>query len=126
MEQGALERKLNLREHEKETIAFLRGQGFRVQPVKPSLRPNVKTADLLIQELAWEIKRPQVCNKRTLEHAYKAALKQAVNVIFDLRSLPIKDDWRQVQMIRRLFADLTKARRLMIITKDGKLQRYAK
>ena len=55
------------------------------------LRPNrtkgAKTPDTTIDGLPWEIKSIEKLGKYTLDHAERAGLRQADNLIFDLRRL---------------------------------------
>ena len=46
-------------------------------------RTNTKTADILLDNVPFEIKSPKSSNLNTLEHTLKKALKQSRNIIID-------------------------------------------
>ena len=48
-------------------------------------RNNCKTPDLLIDEIAWELKTPTGSGKRNLQHTLSKALKQSRFIIIDAR-----------------------------------------
>ena len=55
--------------------------------LKPNRTKGSKTPDLLIDDVYWEIKSIDRLGKYTLDHAERAGLKQADNLIIDLRKL---------------------------------------
>ena len=59
----------------------------RIVFLKPSRTKGAKTPDLQIDDAFWEIKSIEKLGKYTLDHAERAGLKQADNLIFDLRAL---------------------------------------
>lgn len=56
-----------------------------VKFLKPSRVEGMKTPDILIDEVPWEIKCIEKTGKYTLEHALRTGLKQANNLVVDLR-----------------------------------------
>ncbi|MDR0955515.1 MAG: hypothetical protein LBM73_00120 [Candidatus Nomurabacteria bacterium] len=88
------------------------------------LRPNTeqfaKTPDILWNKLKWEIKRPHGRGKYTLQHAFKAAVLQSENVIFDLRDLKKIPPENAVRKLEKEFNVSRKARRMIILTKSHK------
>lgn len=77
--------------HEIQTALFLRKLGKDVKFLAPANQDSVKTPDILMDGLKWEIKSPVSNASRTIEHAFRSALKQSDNVIFDLRRSKASD-----------------------------------
>ncbi len=108
--------------HEIQTALFLRKQGKKVLFLAPRNRPGVKTPDIRMDDLAWEIKSPVSAGARSIEHAFRSAIKQSENVLFDLRRSKAADVAnlakinRQIRLIRG-----KELRRVLVITKDQKL-----
>lgn len=73
-----------LEKHEIATVVFLASKGFNIELIPPVLEK--KTPDIKMGRLFWEIKRPTGNSKYTIQHAFKSALKQSPNIVFDLRS----------------------------------------
>ncbi len=59
----------------------------RIKFLKPNRTKGARTPDLLIDDLYWEIKSIDRLGKYTLEHALRAGLRQANNLVVDLRKL---------------------------------------
>lgn len=55
--------------------------------LKPGRVKGTKTPDLLIDDMRWEIKSIEKVGKYTLDHALRSGLKQADNLVVDLRKL---------------------------------------
>ena len=55
--------------------------------LRPNRTKNAKTPDITIDGVPWEIKSIDRLGKYTLDHAERAGLKQADNLIIDLRKL---------------------------------------
>lgn len=112
-----------LEKHENATVVFLTNYGFDVELIPPVLER--KTPDIKMIGLQWEIKRPTANSKYTVPHAFKSALKQSTNVIFDLRSSKL----HQEQAFNRLKHEfeLSKGiKRLKVILKSHKIVDFAK
>ncbi len=109
-----------LDEHELEVIGFLSSIGSYIEFIVPSRIQGVKTPDVMIDGSAWEIKSPQGSGKQTLERAFKVALKQSENVIFNLRKCKIPT-LKAVAKLTKEFQQTKSAKRLVIITRAGKV-----
>lgn len=81
-----------------------------------------KTADLLIDNNAyWEIKSIEKLGKYTIEHALRAGLKQAENLILDLRRLPVSLEKKAVKIIEKEYLKRKNWKGLVMIVRfDGK------
>ena len=82
--------------------------------LKPSRTKGSKTPDLLIDDLFWEIKSIEKLGKYTLDHAERAGLKQADNLIMDLRRLNQGLENKAIEKIQKDFR-MTKSWRGLII-----------
>lgn len=82
--------------------------------LKPSRTKGSKTPDLLIDDLFWEIKSIEKLGKYTLDHAERAGLKQADNLIMDLRRLNQSLENKAIEKIQKDFR-MTKSWRGLII-----------
>ncbi|QQS26799.1 hypothetical protein IPM44_03705 [bacterium] len=108
--------------HEIQTALFLRKTGKKITFIAPKNRTGVKTPDIRMDSLHWEIKSPMSASARSIEHAFRSALKQSGNVIFDLRRSKASDMAnlakinRQIKLIKG-----KKLRRVLVITKKEKL-----
>ena len=85
-----------LEKHENATVVFPTSKGFDIELIQPNFER--KTPDIKMEKLFWEIKRPTANSKYTIPHAFKSALKQSPNIIFDLRSSKL----HQEQALNRL------------------------
>jgi len=107
--------------HEIKTAEFFANRGHNIEFLEPSWTKGSKTPDIQMDGLLWEIKVPQGNSKRTIENNYRIAEKQAQNIIFDLRRLPI-DETKAISQIRQQFyLRRRNTLRLLIITKSGQL-----
>jgi hypothetical protein len=75
--------------HELETARFFNKLGKNVEFLVPSYIKGSKTPDVKMDNILWEIKSPKGDSKYTFQHAFKEALRQSYNVIFDLRRNPV-------------------------------------
>jgi hypothetical protein len=106
-----------LKEHENATVVWLTENGYNVELIPPS--PFSKKPDIIVDDLEWEMKSPKGNGRENLEHAFKAAVKQSENIIFDLRRSKIAENKALTKLKRELNLS-KKARRLIIITKAAK------
>ena len=74
--------------HEKMTVDFLATKiGSNVTFLVPERHKGVKTPDIEMNGLRWEIKSPTGKSSRTIENNLRTATKQSPNVIIDLRRI---------------------------------------
>lgn len=114
-----------LETHENATVVYMTEQGYDVELIPPAQRKGARTPDIRMNSLEWEMKTPRSNGKYTIEHAFRSALKQSPNIIFDIRwsKLPQK---KCVFEIERRFNDFDKVKRVLIITKSKKLLEFSK
>jgi hypothetical protein len=90
--------------------------------LKPNRRKGARTPDIQIDDdLKWEIKSIEKNGKYTLDHAERAALRQADKLIFDLQKLRGVQIDKVIKRLERDFKMTNKWRKLAIITKDEKV-----
>jgi hypothetical protein len=91
----------------------------RIIFLRPNRTKGSKTPDLRIDDLFWEIKSIERLGRYTLDHAERAGLRQADNLIFDLRKLPIPLERKATKDIEREFLRRTRWRGLIIVVRFG-------
>ena len=100
-------------------------KNVKIRFLAASQAKGARTPDIEMNGLKWEIKRPTSNSKYTVQHAFKAAVKQSPNVIFDLRCSKL----HQENALNRLIHEFNLSRavkRLLIITKSKKILDYNK
>jgi hypothetical protein len=112
-----------LEKHENATVVFLSSKGFNVELIHPVLER--KTPDIKMGKLFWEIKRPIGNSKYTIQHAFKSALKQSPNIIFDLRSSKLHQE-QALNRLKKEFELSKGVKRLKVILKSQKIIDYKK
>lgn len=104
---------------------FLIEQGLNVKFLKANRTAGSKTPDFLLNNLRYELKTPRKSGKYTMEHAIRAGLRQSNNLVFDLRRMRASEANAVKKLLKQF--DLTKKwKRLLVISKDGKLLTYEK
>lgn len=92
----------------------------RIVFLKPNRAKGSKTPDLQIDDAYWEIKSIEKLGKYTLDHAERAGLKQADNLIFDLRALSQILEKKATNEIRREYLKRKNWKGLIVIVRfDG-------
>ena len=104
--------------HERRVAKILALAGHAVEFIPES---TMKTADILLDGVEFEIKSPKSGNANSLEHILKKAVKQSNNIIIDAsRMKNVRDD-----NTRRLLVNQVRIRKqikkLIMITKQGQI-----
>ena len=74
--------------HEKLAADFLASKmSHDITFLVPNRRKGAKTPDIEMNGLRWEIKSPKGKSSRTIENNLRAALRQAPNIVLDLRRM---------------------------------------
>lgn len=95
-------------------------RGHDVEFLTEPQTEGLKSADVIINGIIWEIKSPTGNNRRTIQRAIAKASKQSTNVIFDSRHSAISED----TFIRQLHQELKRhpdIKRLVLIGKSSNL-----
>ena len=106
--------------HENATVVYMTEQGFDVELIPPVQVRGVRSPDIIMDGVAWEMKSPIGVGKYTIEHAFRSALKQSSYIIFDIRRLKTPED-KSIHEITRRFNDFKKVKRELIISKAAGL-----
>ena len=111
--------------HEFDTYLYYTDLGEDIELIPASHTPGVKSPDILMRGLMWEVKCPVINTRKSAERVFYKAAQQSSNLIIDLRKLKGKED----AVLKTLLACVKttrKVRNLHIITKSGKLEVYKK
>jgi hypothetical protein len=103
--------------HEIQTALFLKKSGKDVKFLAPKNRDRVKTPDIEMDGLKWEIKAPISSGSRVVEHALRSATKQSPNVIIDLRRCKLTDERAMRQITHEADKRQSTLKMLKVITK---------
>lgn len=106
--------------HELETAGFFAKIGKDIEFLKPAYTKGVRTPDIQMDGVLWEIKSPMGNGKRTLERAFRKSLKQSQNIIFDLRRTSIPDN-KCISYLTQHFRNIKGIKRLLLVTKSNSL-----
>mgnify|MGYP006902023686 CR=1 FL=1 len=112
-----------LEKHENATVVFLTSKGFDIELIQPNFEQ--KTPDIKMEKLFWEIKRPTANSKYTIPHAFKSALKQSPNIIFDLRSSKLHQE-QALNRLKKEFELSKGVKRLKVILKSQRIIDFTK
>jgi len=83
-------------------------------------RTGIKTADISIGNISWEIKSPTGSGKRNIQHQFSRAMKQSNNIVFDARRSKIHIA-KITRELDKQFRMAKTIKRLILITKTGKV-----
>ena len=107
-----------LKEHEMATVVLLTELGFNVELIPKSNLQGVRTPDVRIEGLLWEIKSPKGEGKSLMKNTVQKACRQSCNVIVDLRRVKRYQE-KCLSELNREFEYSRSLKRLKIITKNG-------
>ncbi|GHU09720.1 hypothetical protein FACS189431_8220 [Alphaproteobacteria bacterium] len=83
-------------------------------------RSSHRTPDIMIGNLRWEIKSPTGKGKHNIQHQLQVAALQSPNIVLDSRRSKIHQT-RIDSEAERQFKIIKRAKKLIIITKSGKV-----
>ena len=108
--------------HELNTALYLRKNGMKITFLAPKNVTGVKTPDILIDGVPWEMKSPVSAGARSIEHAFRDAIKQSENILFDLRRSKASDtaNLAKIRYVYKLVRG-KKVKRVVVITKSQKM-----
>ena len=105
---------------ELEVANFLASKNKNIRFLAPSTEKGMKTPDIEMDGMQWEIKTPIGKSANTIKRAFKTALRQSKDIIFDLRHSKLPDE-PNIDKLKKEFNDIKSAQRLLIITKKHEL-----
>jgi hypothetical protein len=83
---------LQVWEHELKTAEVLAQRGYIVEFVAVSTHYKIKSADIVIDGVLYEIKSPVASKLSAVERNLKRAYHQSVNIVFDSRRMKYLPD----------------------------------
>ena len=116
---------VHLEDHEYATVKLLLSIGFNIELIPASQVKGMRTPDISINGVLWEIKAPTGNGKNTIKHTLQNASHQSNNVIVDLRRCKLNQDQAIKEMEQR-FNLSKRIRRMKIITNDEKIIDFKK
>lgn len=106
--------------HELETAAVFLAEGTDVEFLLPSRIKGMRTPDVKIDGVLWEIKCPTGNGKKTVEKQLQRASGQSKNIIFDSRRTRLDDAYTQKELNKQ--SELSRSlKRLIFINKSGEI-----
>jgi len=93
---------LQVWEHELKTAEVLAQRGYVVEFVAVSTHYKIKSADVIIDDVLYEIKSPVASKLSAVERNLKRAYHQSVNIIFDSRRMKyLPDKFIQKELVKQ-------------------------
>lgn len=114
-----------LEQQEYSLVLFLLEHGENIELIPPSLTPNSKTPDFIMQGIVWEAKSPQGNRLITIERALHRGVRQSCNIVLDLRRMQI-DETQLKNFLDKQFLLFRSLRKLKAIFKSGRIVDYHK
>ena len=108
---------VELKPHEYSTVLFLTEQGYDIELIQKSNKEGVRTPDILMDGLRWEMKSPTGSGRWVINNKLLNAIGQYENVILDLRRIRLHHD-KCKREIDRCFPLKKRIKRLKVITKS--------
>lgn len=107
-----------LRSYEMKTVLFLVRLGNDVELIPKCNKDGVRTPDIRMRGLCWEMKSPKGEGKYLLQNTIHKAARQSENLVLDLRRIKINEA-RYLARINKEFEQTKKIRRIKVILKRG-------
>ena len=114
-----------LKEHENATVVFLTELGYDVELIPKSNVEGVHTPDVKIGRIKWEMKSPKGEGGSLMKNTIQKALKQSCYMIIDLRRTK-RHQTKCLRELKRQFDNSKSVRRIMVITKGGRVLEFQK
>ena len=114
-----------LKEHENATVVFLTELGYDVELIPKSNVRGVHTPDVRIDRIKWEMKSPKGEGGSLMKNTIQKALRQSCYIIIDLRRTK-RHQIKCLRELKRQFDNSKSVRRIMVITKGGRVLEFQK
>ena len=112
---------VNVWPHELKTAEALAAAGHVVEFIPKSDNRYDKSADILMDEMVWEIKAPKSEKLHMVEQNLRRALKQSQNAIFDSRRMKGLPDQAIERELRKWGKELRSLRRLLFVNRHAQV-----
>lgn len=109
-----------LEKHEYKTITLFTEIGLDVELIQKSNKKGIRTPDIIMEGIKWELKCPKGQGRWLLENTLKKASRQSPNIIIDLNRIKIHQT-KCIQELRKQFYKTKGAKRLKIINKSKEI-----
>jgi len=106
--------------HELITASVFTNNGMDVEFIRPSILKGSRSADVIINNIAWEIKSPTGAGKNTIQEQLKRALKQSNYIILDSARTKLTDQFI-VKELRRNLLLAKSIKRLLLVNKKREI-----
>ena len=116
---------VHLEDHEYQSIKVLLEKGFNIELIPTSQIKGMRTPDISIEGILWEIKSPTGNSKNTIKHTVQNAAHQASNIIVDLRRCGLPEE-QAIKELKFHFDLSRRLKRMMIIRKSEEVLDYIK
>ena len=116
---GNIPNHLGIWPHEYRCAQALRAAGKTVEFLPAIQGDGVKTADLVMDGIVWEMKSPESTSIKSLQRILRRASKQSSNVIVDTSRATSLSDAAIERELRRLLPFTKSVKRLLMVTKAG-------
>lgn len=103
--------------HEERVAKILAAEGYKVEFLAKS---TIRTADILLDGVEFEIKSPKTSSANTLEHLLKNGLKQSPNLIIDTSCTKMRDDKMRNFLITQM-RKTKQIKKMLLVTKCGRI-----
>lgn len=109
----------NVWPHELRCARILAAQGHEIEFL-PCIEGNcLKTPDLVMDSVVWELKSPESSNIKSIQRILRRASHQSQNVIIDCaRAIKLSDD-RIERELRTVLPHIKAIKRPLMVRKDG-------
>ena len=91
-----------LEKHEYKTITLFTEIGLDVELIQKSNKKGIRTPDIIMEGIKWELKCPKGQGRWLLENTLKKASRQSPNIIIDLNRIKIHQT-KCIQELRKQF-----------------------
>lgn len=103
--------------HEFKTAQALAAAGLTVEFLRRSEGAGVKSADIIMNGVTWEMKAPRTANLKKIQRVLRRASSQSRNVIIDCIRLDGLSDDAVERELRKLKPLVKSVKRIILVTK---------
>ena len=107
--------------HERRCAQSLSASGRDVKFIPVTQGSKVKSADLVMDGMIWEMKSPETSDVHSLQRILRRASKQSHNVIIDTSRATRLSDAKIEHELRRLLHLVKSVKRLLMVAKTGEV-----